>query len=126
MVRVAMGRPEVRRPGNGVALRLGDLVREGPAPEVRASGDPGIGDQERRAVVEDEGRVADRLEADIHLHRSASLPRGERGIPSNSRTRGLPGCAALEDPDPTGFRGDPECRTSPPPGRNYRASGRLL
>ena len=65
--------PHARRAHDGLELLVGNPVGQPPAAEVRAALDPGIRDEHRLAVVDDEGRVPDRLESELHSTQATAM-----------------------------------------------------
>src|SRR2546427_11152260 len=81
MVRVTVRQPHILGiPDRGELLRR-DLVREVPAAEIGAAGEPRIGDQDRRTlVVANQDGIAVRVEADLHPRPSGVPPVGRLGL----------------------------------------------
>ena len=75
VVGVAVRDPHVLAVPHGLGLLRGDLVRKPPAAEVRIADDPRIRRQDRAPVVGNHGRVADRVETDVHQRNPST--RGE-------------------------------------------------
>src|SRR6266508_296378 len=76
MVRMAVGDPHEPRGANRGALLFASVVRLRPASEIRRAFDPGVGDQQRAAIVNDERGVSDGVESEIQgvLLRSGLTP----------------------------------------------------
>src|SRR5262245_6873660 len=83
MIRMSMRDPNKFTLANGCHLFLGDLVGQRPTPEVGASLDPRIGHQHWSAVVADESRITNRLEAGVHIASTSIEPRGP-GTPDSA------------------------------------------
>ena len=66
MIRMPMRQPDVAASEDGLALLLGDRVRQSPAAEVSAPLDPWVRGEKGLTIVEDQGRVARGVKSDFH------------------------------------------------------------